>query len=52
MVVEEAVVQGPLVEGILFNRTRNGKTVRELAAKDTVNKKIEDLNQELKTCDL
>ena len=52
MIVEEAVVQGPLVEGTLFDRTTNGKTVRELAAKDTVNKKIEDLNQELKTCDL
>ena len=52
MIVEETVVDRPLVEGTLFNRSTNGKTVRELAAEDAVNKKLEDLNQELKTCDL
>ena len=52
MIVEETVVEGLLVEGTLFDRSTNGKTVRELAAKNAVNKKLEDLNQELKTCDL
>ena len=52
MIVEKTAVEGPLVEGTLFDRSTSGKTVQGLAAKNTVNKKLEDLNQELKTCDL
>ena len=48
MIVKETVVEEPLVEGT-FDRSTNGKMVRGLAAKDTINTKFE-LNQELKTC--
>ena len=41
MIVEKTVVEGPLVEGTLFDRSANGKMVRGLAAKDTVNKNWE-----------
>ena len=44
MIVEEIVVEGPLIEGTLFDRSTNEKTVQGLAAKDTVNKILEDLN--------
>ena len=42
MMVAETVVEEPLVERALFDRSRNGKTVGGLAAKDMVSKKIED----------
>ena len=38
MIVEKTVVERPLVEGKLFDRSENGKMVRGLAAKDKVNK--------------
>ena len=38
---KDRVVEGPLVEGELFDRFTNGKTVGRLAAKDTVDKKLE-----------
>ena len=38
------------VEGTLFDRPTNGKIVPRLAAKAKFNKKLEDLNQGLKTC--
>ena len=38
------------VEGTLFDRSTNGKIVPRLAAKANFNKKLEDLNQGLKTC--
>ena len=38
MIVEKTVVERPLVEGKLFDRSENGKMVRGLAAKDNVNK--------------
>ena len=39
--LKERVVEGPLVERELFHRLTNGKTVGGLAAKDTVNRKLE-----------
>ena len=38
MIVEKTVVEGQLVEGTLFDRSKNGKMVQGLAAKDKVNK--------------
>ena len=38
MIVEKTVVERPLVEGKLFDRSENGKMVRGLAAEDNVNK--------------
>ena len=38
---KDRVVEGPLVEGELFDGFTNGKTVGRLAAKDTVDKILE-----------
>ena len=40
MTVHENILEGPLAKGTLVGRSTNGKTVRELADKDTAKKII------------
>ena len=50
MIVEKTVAKDHYLKKHFLADPHNGKTVRGLADKDTVNKTLEDLDQELKTC--
>ena len=49
MIVEKTVAKDHYLKKHFLADPHNGKTVRGLADKNTVNKTLEDLDQELKT---